>query len=123
MNNAKKQRKIKEWERPEISSRKPGDIKVIFHAKMSTINGRNAKDLTEADFKRWQEYTKLYKKGFNDLDNHSGVIIHLEPDILECEVLGPQEALLQTKLVEVREFQPSYFKNLNDDAFKVLHAI
>ena len=67
--------------------KKTGDIKVIFHAKMSMINGRNATDLTEAeDFKRWQEYTKLYKKGFNDLDNHSGVIIHLEPDILECAV-------------------------------------
>ena len=49
------------------------DTKGTVHAKMSTINGRNAKDLTEADFKRWQEYTKLYKKGFNDLDNHSGV--------------------------------------------------
>ena len=55
-----------------------GGIKVTFHAKISTIKGRNVKDLTEAeDFKRWQEYTKLYKKGFNDLDNHSGVIIHL----------------------------------------------
>ena len=58
--------------------KKTGDIKVTFHAKISTKKGRNAKGLTEAeDFKRWQEYTKLYKKGFNDLDNHSGVIIHL----------------------------------------------
>ena len=64
--------------------RKTGDIKVIFHAKISTIKGRNAKDLTEAeDFKRWQEYTKLYKKDLHDPDNHDGVITHLEPDTLE----------------------------------------
>ena len=71
-------------------------------------------DLTEAeDIKRWQEYTeKLCKKGLHDPDNHSGVITHLEPDILECEVkwaLG--STTLQTKLVEVMEFQLSYFKS------------
>ena len=56
---------------------------------MDTIKDRNGKDITEAEKikKRWQEYTEeLYKKGFNDLDNHNGVITHLEPDILECEV-------------------------------------
>ena len=59
--------------------------------------------------KRWQEYTEeLYKKDLNDQDNHDGVITHLEPDILECEVyLGRS---LQTKLVEGMEFQLSYFK-------------
>ena len=65
------------------------DTKGTFHAKMGTIKNRNSMDLTEAENikKRWQEYTeKLYKKCFNDLDNHDGVITHLEPDILECEV-------------------------------------
>src|SRR5574337_929749 len=65
------------------------DTKGIFHAKMSTIKGRNGMDLTEAeDIKqRWQEYTEeLYKKDLHDPDNHDGVITDLEPDILECEV-------------------------------------
>ena len=64
------------------------DTKEIFHAKMGTIKDRNYMDLTEAeDIKRWQEYTEeLYKKDFHDPDNHDGVITHLEPDILECEV-------------------------------------
>ena len=64
-------------------------IKENFHAKMCTIKDRNSMDLTEAeDIKtRWQEYTEeLYKKDLNDPDNHNGVITHLEPDILECEV-------------------------------------
>ena len=61
----------------------------IFQAKMNTIKDRNGMDLTEAEDikKRWQEYTEeLYKKGLNDPDNHDGVIIHLKPDIMECEV-------------------------------------
>ena len=60
-----------------------------FHAKMGTIKDRNGKDLTKAEEikKRWQEYTKeLYKNGLNDLFNHDGVVTHLDPDILECEV-------------------------------------
>ena len=87
------------------------DTKGIFHAKMSTIKERNGKDLTEAKEikKRQQEYTEeLYKKGFNDLDNHGGVVSHLEPDILECEV---KWALLLTKLVEMIKFQWSYFRS------------
>ena len=69
-------------------------------------------DLTVVeDIKKWQEYTKeLYKKDLNDPDNHDGVITHLEPDILECEVKRPQEALLQKKLMEVMEFQLNYCK-------------
>ena len=62
-----------------------GDIKGILHAKVGTIKDRNGKDLIEAEEtkKRWQEYTKeLYKKGLNDLDNHDGVVTHLEPDKL-----------------------------------------
>ena len=65
------------------------DTKGTFHAKMGLIKDRNGMDLTEAEDikKRWQEYTEeLYKKEFNDPDNHSGDITHLEPDILECEV-------------------------------------
>ena len=70
-------------------------------------------DLTEAEDikKRWQEYTEeLYKKNPNDPDNHDGAITHLQPDILECEV---KQALgsITTKLVEVMEFQLSYFKS------------
>ena len=69
--------------------KKIGDIKETFHARMGTIKDRNGKDLTEAEEikKRWQEYTEEpYKKGLNDPDNHDGVVTHLEPDILECEV-------------------------------------
>ena len=68
--------------------------------------------LTEEDIKeRWQEYIEeLYKKDLHDPDNHDGVITHLQPDILECEVKWALEALLWTKLVEVIEFQLSYFK-------------
>ena len=64
------------------------DTKGIFHAKMGTIKNRNGMDLTEAEDikKRWQEYRELYKKDLHDPDNHDGVITHLEPDILECEV-------------------------------------
>ena len=65
------------------------DIKGTFHAKMGTIKGTNGMDLTEAEDikKRWQEYTeKLYKKDIHDPDNHEGVITHLKPEILECEV-------------------------------------
>ena len=71
-------------------------------------------DLTEAeDIKtRWQEYTEeLYRKDPHDPDNHNGMITHLEPDILEGEVKWPLEASLGTKLVEVMEFQLSYFKS------------
>ena len=80
---------------------------------MGTITGRNVMDLTEAEDikKRWQEYTEeLYRKGLHDPDNHDGVITHLEPDILECEVNWALESIT-TKLVEVMEFQLSYFKS------------
>ena len=64
------------------------DTKGTFHTKMGSIQDRNSMDLTEAeDIKRWQAYTEeLYKKDLHDPDNHNGVITHLEPDILECEV-------------------------------------
>ena len=70
--------------------KKTGDIKGIFHAKMGAIKDRNSMDLTEAEDikKRWQEYTEeLYRKDLHDPDNHDGVITHLRPDILKCEVV------------------------------------
>ena len=85
-----------------------------FHAKMGSLKDRNGMDLTEAEDieKRWQEYTEeLCEKDLHDPDNHDGVITHLEPDILECEVKWALERSLQTKLVEVTESQLSYFKS------------
>ena len=83
---------------------------------MGSIKDRNGMDLTEAEdiIKRWQEYTELYKKDLHDPDNHEGVFTHthLEPDILECKVGWALGSIsLQTKLVEVMEFQFSYFKS------------
>ena len=67
--------------------KKISDAKGTFHAKMGTIKDKNCMDLIEEDIKKgWQEYTELYKKDLHDPDNHNGVITHLEPDILECEV-------------------------------------
>ena len=79
---------------------------------MGSIKDRNSMDLTEAEDikKRWQEYTELYKKGINDPDNHNGVVTLVEPDILECEVKWALGSIT-TKLVEVMEFQVSYFKS------------
>ena len=91
------------------------DTRGTVHAKMGSIKDRNSMDLTEAEDikKRWQEYTEeLYKKDFHDQDNHKGVITptHLAPDIPECEVRWALGISLQTKLVEMMEFQLSYFK-------------
>ena len=60
--------------------------------------------------KRWQEHTEVYKKDLHNSDNHDGVITHLEPDILECEVKWALASITRTKLVEVMEFQLIYFK-------------
>ena len=79
------------------------DTKGIFHTKMGTIKDRNGMDLTEAEDikKRWKDYTEeLYKKDLYDPDNHDGVITHLEPDILECEVKRVLGGLTTTKLME-----------------------
>ena len=76
------------------------DTKGIFHAKMGPIKDRNGMDPKEAEDikKRWQEYTEeLYKKDVHDLDNHDGVITHLEPDILECEVKWALESITMNK--------------------------
>ena len=89
------------------------DTKGTFLAKMDSIKDRNGMNLTEAEdiTKRWQEYTELYKKDLHDPDNHGGVITHLEPDIWNVKSSGPWKASLRTKLVEVMEFQLSYFKS------------
>ena len=90
------------------------DTKGTFHAKMGSIKHRNGMDLTEAEDikKRWQEYTEeLYKKELHGPDNHDGVITDLEPAILECEVKWALGSITTTKLVEVMEFQLSYFKS------------
>ena len=76
------------------------DAKETFHAKMDSIKDKNGMDLTEAKDikKRWQEYTEeLYKRDLHDLDNHDGVITHLEPDILECEVKRAFESITTNK--------------------------
>ena len=75
------------------------DIKGTIHAKMGSIKDRNDMDLTEAEDikRRWQEYTELYKKKLHDPDNHDGVITHLEPDILECEVKWALESITTNK--------------------------
>ena len=88
MINAKKYRKTIEWERREISFKKIRDTTGTFHAKMGTIKDRNGIDIPEVEDikKRWQEYTELYEKNLHDPDNYDGMITHLEPDILECEV-------------------------------------
>ena len=100
--------------------------KGIFDAKISTIKDRNGKDLTEAaEIKnRWQDYTEdLYKKGLNDPDNHNGVVTHLEPDILECEVKWALESITTNKASGCDEIPAQLFQILKDDAVKVLHSI
>ena len=90
------------------------DTKGTFQAKMGSIKDRNGMDLTEAEDikKRQQQYTEeLYQKDLHDSDNHDGVITHLKPDILECEVSWALGSITTTKLVEVIEFQLSYSKS------------
>ena len=88
------------------------DTKGNFHAKMGTIKDRNGMDLTEAEDikKRWQEYTELYKKGLNDSDNHDGVVTHLEPDILECEVKWALGSITMNKAGGGDGIPVDYFK-------------
>ena len=100
------------------------DTKGIFHAKMSTIKDRNSMDLTKAaDIKKsWQEYTQeLYKKDFHDPDNHNGVITHLEPNILECEVKWAFGSITTNKASGDDGISVELFQILKDDAVKVLH--
>ena len=92
---------------------------------MGSIKDRNGMDLTEAEDikKRWQEYTEeLYKKGVHDPDNHNGVITHLEPDILECEVKWVLESITRNKASGGDGIPVELFQILKDDAVKVLHS-
>ena len=92
---------------------------------MGTIKDRNSKDLTEAEDikKRWQEYTELYKKDLNDLDNHDDVVTHLKPDILECEVKWALGSVTMNKASEDDGILADLFQILKDDAIKVLYSI
>ena len=92
---------------------------------MGLIKDRNGRDLTEAEDikKRWQEYTELQKKDLHDQDNHNGVITHLEPDILECEVKGALESITTNKATGDDRIPVGLFQILKDDAVKVLHSI
>jgi len=94
------------------------DTKGTFHAEMSTIKDRNDMDLTEAEDieKRWQEYTEeLYKKDLHNPDNHDGVIIHLEPDILECEVKWALGSITTNKASGGDGILVELFQILKDD--------
>ena len=93
---------------------------------MGTIKDRNGMDLTEAEYikKRWREYTEeLYKKDLHDPDNHDGMITHLEPDILECEVKWVLGIITTNKASGDDGISVELFKILKDDAVKVLHSI
>ena len=100
--------------------------KGTFHAKMGSMKDRNGMDLTEAEDikKRWQEYTEeLYKKDLHDPDNHDGVITHLEPDNLECEVKWAVGSIITKKVSGGDRIRVELFQILKDDAVKVLHSI
>ena len=102
------------------------DTQGIFHAKMGLIKDRNGRDPTEAEGikKRWQEYTEeLYKKDLHDPDNHDGVITHLEPDILECEVKWALGSITMNKASGGDGIPVELFQILKDNAVKVLHSI
>ena len=93
---------------------------------MGSIKNRNRRDLTEAEDikKRWQEYTEeQYKKDLHDRDNHDGVITHLEPDILECEVKRALESITMNKASGGDGIPVELFQILKDNAVKVLHSI
>ena len=105
--------------------KKMRDTKIIFRAKVGSIKGRNGMDLTEAeDIKRWQEYTEeLYKKDLHDPDNHDGVITHLEPDILECEVKRALGSITMNEAGGGDIIPVELFHILKDNAVKVLHSV
>ena len=104
---------------------KKRDTEGIFHAKMGTIKDRSGIDLTEAEDikKRWPENTELYKNDLHDPDNPDGVITHLEPDILECEVKWALGSITMNKASGCDGIPVELFQILKDDAVKVLHSI
>ena len=103
--------------------KKVRDTKGTFHAKMGTVKDRHGMDPTEAEDikKRWQEYTEeLYKKDLHDPVNHDGVITHLEPDILECEVKWALGSITTNNASGVDGISVELFQILKADAVKVL---
>ena len=102
------------------------DTKGTFHAKMGSIKDRNGMYLIEAEDikKRWQQYTEeLYKKDLHNPYNHDGLITHLEPDILECEIKWASGSITTNKASGGDGIPAELFQILKDDAIKVLHAI
>ena len=101
--------------------KKNRDTKGTSYAKMGSVKDRNGMDLTEAKDikKRWQEYTELYKKGLND---HSGVVTHLEQDILDCEVKWTLRSITMNKTSAGGRISAELFQILKDDAVKVMHS-
>ena len=102
------------------------DTKGTFHAKMGSIKDRNGMDLVEAEGvqRRWQEHTeKLYRKDLHDPDNHNGVITHLGPDILECEVKWALGSIITNKGSGGDGIPADLFQVIKDDAVKVLHTL
>ena len=102
------------------------DTKGTFHTKMGSRKDRNGMDLTEAEIikKRWQEYKEeLYKKDLHDPDNHDGMITHLEPDILECEVKWALGSITTNKASGGDGISAELFQILKGDVVKVLHSI
>ena len=119
--NRGKQQKGKDQRSLRQNQRNQGDIS----CKDGTIN-RNGLDLTEAEDikKKWQEYTEeLYRKDLHDRDNHDGVITHLVPGVLECEVKWALESITMNKASGGDGIQVELFQVLKDDAMKVLHSI
>ena len=111
---------------PRDFFKKMRDTRGTFHAEMGTIKDRNGMDLTEAEDieKRWQEcIEELYKKDLHDPDNHNGVITHLEPDILECEVKRVLGSITMNKASGGDGIPVELFQILKDDAVKVLQSI
>jgi len=106
--------------------KKTRDTKGLFLTRMGIIKNRIGNDLTEAEEikKRWQEYTEdLYKNGFSDLDKHNGVVIHLEPEIMVCEVKWALGSITMNKVSGGDGITAELFQILKDDAVKVLLSI
>ena len=101
------------------------DTKGIFHAKLGKIKDRNGMDLTEAEDskKKWKKYKEeLHEKDFNEPDNHDGVITHLEPDILECEVQWSLGSITMDNASGGDRIPTELFQILKDDSVEVLHS-
>ena len=106
--------------------KKTGNTKGMFHEKMGTIKDKNYKNLREAEVikKRWQEYREeLHKKDINDPDTHNGIVTHLQPGILECELRWALGSIIINKAIGDDGIPVELFQILKDDAVKVLHSI